>query len=92
MKTGSREKLTLFQKRKIKKHLDYITKKSKYYSKYKGKELKDFPVIDKKIMMENFDDFNTVNLSKDQALEIAMNSEKTRNFKEKYNNITVGLS
>ena len=42
--------------------------------------------------MENFDDFNTVNLSRDQALEIAMNSEKTRNFKEKYNNITVGLS
>ena len=92
MKTGSKEKLALFQKRKIKKHLDYVTKKSKYYSEYKGKELKDFPVIDKKIMMENFDDFNTVNLSKDQALEIAMNSEKTRNFKEKYNNITVGLS
>ena len=92
MKTGSKEKLTLFQKRKIKKHLDYITRKSKYYSEYKGKELKDFPVIDKKIMMENFDDFNTVNLSRDQALEIAMNSEKTRNFKEKYNNITVGLS
>ena len=92
MKNNDKEKLSLFQKRKIKKHLDYITKNSKYYSEYKGKELKDFPVIDKKIMMENFDDFNTVNLSKDQALEIAMNSEKTRNFKEKYNNITVGLS
>ena len=43
-------------------------------------------------MMENFDTVNTVGLSKDHALEIAMNSEKTRNFKEKYNNITVGLS
>ena len=92
MKISSRKKLSLLQKRKIKKHLDYITKKSKYYSGYRGKELKDFPVIDKKIMMENFDTVNTVGLSKDHALEIAMNSEKTRNFKEKYNNITVGLS
>ena len=92
MKIGNKEKLLSFQKRKIKKHLDYITKKSGYYSEYGGKELKDFPVIDKKIMMENFDTVNTVGLSKDHALEIAMNSEKTRNFKEKYNNITVGLS
>ena len=92
MKIGNKEKLLSFQKRKIKKHLNYITKKSEYYSEYRGKELKDFPVIDKKIMMENFDIVNTVGLNKDQALEIAMNSEKTRNFKEKYNNITVGLS
>ena len=92
MKSSNKEKLLSFQRRKIKKHLDYITKKSGYYSEYRGKELKDFPVIDKKIMMENFDTVNTVGLSKNHALEIAMNSEKTRNFKEKYNNITVGLS
>ena len=92
MKISSKENLILFQNKKIKKHLDYITKKSKYYSDYKGKKLEDFPVIDKKIMMEHFDIMNTVGLNKEQALEIAINSEKTRNFKEKYDNITVGLS
>ncbi|MCP1223124.1 F390 synthetase-related protein [Sebaldella sp. S0638] len=92
MKINSKEKLELFQKKKIEKHLNYITKKSKYYFGYKGKELKDFPVIDKKVMMENFDEMNTVGIHREQALEIAMNSEKTRNFKEKYKNITVGLS
>ena len=58
MKIGNKEKLLPFQKRKIKKHLNYITKKSGYYSEYRGKELKDFPVIDKKILMENFDTVN----------------------------------
>lgn len=92
IKINSKKKLTLYQKKKIKKHLNYVTKKSEYYSKYKGKSLLDFPVIDKSIMMGNFDDMNTVGLNREQAAEIAINSEKTRNFKEKYNNITVGLS
>ena len=53
IKINSKKKLTLYQNKKIKKHLDYVTKKSEYYSKYKGKTLLDFPVIDKSIMMGN---------------------------------------
>ena len=45
MKMNRKEKLEMFQRRKIKKHLDYVTGKSKYYSGYKGKKLEDFPVI-----------------------------------------------
>jgi putative adenylate-forming enzyme len=92
VKINSKEKLELFQRRKIKKHLDYVTKNSRYYFGYKGKKLSDFPVIDKKIMMEYFDDMNTAGVKKEKALETAISSEKSRNFKEKYNNITVGLS
>lgn len=43
-------------------------------------------------MMENFDELNTLGVKKDEAMEIALNSEKTRNFNQKYKNISVGLS
>ena len=89
---SDRQKLEAYQQRKLKKHLDFVTERSAFYRKYKGHELKDFPVIDKGVMMENFDTINTVGINKDEALEFAVNAERTREFDEKLKNITVGLS
>ena len=88
----SRKKLEAYQQRKLKKHLAFVTEKSAFYCKYKGHELKDFPIIDKGIMMENFDTINTVGIKKEEALEFAVNAERTREFGDKLKNITVGLS
>ena len=87
-----RKKLEKYQQKKIKKQLKFITKNSKFYSTYKGKELKEFPIMNKKIMMDNFNSLNTVNIDKDEALEFAINCERERNFSPKLNNITIGLS
>lgn len=92
IKMSSKNKLDAYQNKKIKKHLDYIVKHSKFYSEYKGKKLNEFPIIDKNIMMTNFNEMNTVGLNKDKAIQIAINSEKSRDFKVKYGKITVGLS
>ena len=85
-----------WQDKKIQKFLKKILPKSKHYSKkYKNLLIKDwrnFPTIDKKEMMENFDNLNTVNISKDEAFEVAHKAEKERNFTPKINGITVGLS
>ena len=88
----SRKKLEAYQQKKLKKHLEFVTEKSAFYRKYKGHELKDFPMIDKGIMMENFDTINTVGIKKEEALEFAVNAERTRKFDDKLKNITVGLS
>ncbi len=88
----SRKKLEAYQQKKLKKHLEFVTEKSAFYRKYKGHELKDFPMIDKGIMMENFDLINTVGIKKEEALEFAVNAERTREFGDKLKNITVGLS
>ncbi len=88
----SRKKLEAYQQKKLKKHLAFVTEKSAFYRKYKGHELKDFPMIDKGIMMENFDTINTVGIKKEEALEFAVNAERTREFGDKLKNITVGLS
>jgi len=88
----NKEELEKFQQKAIEKHLKFVTENSKFYFKYKGKSLKDFPIVDKKIMMDNFNEFNTVGVDKEEALDFAMDSEKTREFNSKLNNITVGLS
>ena len=90
----SRESLEKYQKKKIKKQIDFIKSNSKYFKKYysSATSLSDFDIMNKKIMMDNFDEMNTVNISKDDALRIAMNGERTRDFEEKCNGISVGLS
>lgn len=91
-KFSSKEKLVAYQKQKIAKQLKFVTTKSQFYKPYAGKELKDFPIIDKKIMMENFNILNTVNIDRDEALEFAISSEKSRSFSPTLKHITVGLS
>ena len=91
-KYKNREQLEKYQKKKINKQLKFVTQKSKFYSTYKGKELEKFPIVNKKIMMENFNSLNTVNIDRDEALNLAIECEKTREFTPKLKNVTIGLS
>lgn len=91
-KFKSRLDVEKYQQKMIKKHLRFVTKESKFYSEYKGKDLKEFPIINKKIMMDNFNRLNTVGIDKEEALEFAIKAEKERSFKPKIGKITIGLS
>ncbi len=94
-KFKTRKKLEKYQKKMLLKQMKYIKKNSNYFKDIKADSIDDFkkiPIMDKKIMMENFNDLNCVNIDRDEALEIAINGEKNRNFDEKLNNISVGLS
>lgn len=55
-------------------------------------QLNDFPLINKKIFMENFDAINHVGISYEHALETALAAEACRDFSPKIEGITVGLS
>ncbi len=91
-KFKTREQLTNFQQKRIAKKLSYVTEHADFYKEYKGKSLEELPIIDKKIMMDNFNRINTVGIDRDEALEFAIGSERSREFSDKLNNITVGLS
>lgn len=91
-KYKTRQELEQYQEKKIIEHLKFITHHSKYYADYKNKKLEDFPVINKKLMMDNFDQMNTVGINKNEALAFAIDSEKKREFQGKLKNITIGLS
>lgn len=68
---------------------DVLSKSNFYKNFYK---FEDFPVINKKIMMDNFNDINTKGLKKEECFEVALKAEKDRNFKPRCNKVTIGLS
>ena len=90
---SSREQLIKWQEKKIKQHLKWLCQHSPFYSDYKNKPLNEFPIMNKTMMMENFNQLNTARLDKDELFDIALNAEKTRQFEQSIiNNIAVGLS
>ncbi|MDQ0232571.1 F390 synthetase-related protein [Metabacillus malikii] len=99
-KFKTKEQLETYQNKKIAKHLKYVVRTSPFYQElYKGyeDEIKinnwaKLPVVNKEIMMANFDTFNTVGIKKNKALEFAFSAEKTRDFSSKLQNISIGLS
>ena len=88
-KWTSRDKLLKYQDEQVEKHLKFLKENSPYF---KTHQITDDFTMNKAFMMENFDKLNTLGVKKDEAMEIALNSEKTRNFSQKYKDISVGLS
>ena len=90
----TREALETWQNKKIKKHLKRVVKKSSFYSErlQKYNSWTAFPIINKKIFMDNFDAINTHGIEKEAAFEVAIKGEQTRNFSPMIKNITIGLS
>lgn len=85
----TRKELEIYQKKEVEKHLKYLKEKSPYFRRNDFKA--DF-MSDKKFVMENFDELNTLGIKKDEAMKIALESERTRNFDKKYKKFSVGLS
>jgi len=67
---------------------------SPYYSELlkNNKKLQDLPIMDKVLFMEHFNDINTCKIDLQQALQVAIESESSRDFNPTINGITVGLS
>ena len=55
-------------------------------------ELENYPIINKKIFMDNFNSINSLQITQDEAFKIALDAEKSRDFSSKLKNVTVGLS
>ncbi|WP_432665868.1 CoF synthetase [Wukongibacter baidiensis] len=112
-KFRTRKKIEDYQKRGIKKHIDFLKRNSEFYKKdglvslpnksgdSKPLNLKEKPIVDglenfvimnKEKMMDNFDRLSTVGIKKEEAFSIALNGERSRDFRDKINSITVGMS
>lgn len=92
----NRQEIEAYQNKRIEKFLKTVLPRSKYYSSYLKKhsteEWRQFPIIDKSIMMENFDGLNTAGIKKKEAFKVALQAEETRDFTPKLKGITIGLS
>jgi putative adenylate-forming enzyme len=88
----TKDQLIAYQEKQFKKHIKKTLSKTPFYQAYLDKPLHEWPVINKKIMMEHFNQLNTVNLSKEEALDVALKAEKSRDFSPLIKDIAVGLS
>ncbi|WP_010277449.1 F390 synthetase-related protein [Paenibacillus senegalensis] len=91
-----RKKLERWQEKKIMRLLNYVSRKSPYYKKLIDRicpgQWRELPVIDKRVMMEHFSELNTAGIDRQEAFEVAMEAERSRDFSPTLKGITVGLS
>lgn len=95
-KWSDRTAFERWQERRILRHLAFVQQQSPFYRRLWSdqplSEWRQFPLLDKSRMMANFDQLNTVGVSQDEALAVAIQAENTRDFAPKIGSITVGLS
>ncbi len=89
---GSRLELEAHQQKLWQKQSTFLTQNSLFYKKYNGLALSEYPLMNKSIMMSEFDKINTKNLTKDKCLDIALKSEESRDFSPMVGEVSVGLS
>ena len=88
----NRKKLEKYQQKQLAKQLSFMKQKSPYFKQYGDKKFQELPYMDKKIMMDNFNTMNTAGIRKEDALQLAIDSEKSRDFSDKLHGYSVGLS
>ena len=92
LKFSNRLQLTHYQQHQWEKFTRNVLPKSPYFYPYLGKPLADFPLMNKQIMMDNFDQLNTAHLKLDEVLECALAAEHSRDFRPTLGKYSVGLS
>ncbi|WP_102192221.1 F390 synthetase-related protein [Microbacterium aurantiacum] len=83
------------QRRLLRRHLRFLRRHSAYFRDLipvRGGVLADLPYMDKSVMMGRFDAINTVGAHRDEALELAIANERSRDFDADLGTNSVGLS
>lgn len=68
--------------------------KSPFYENLarRNEKLEGYTMINKSIFMENFDSINTKKIRREEALEVAIKAENSRDFTPMIGDVTIGLS
>ncbi len=88
--------LELYQDYRAQQMVAYVNEHAPFYrAHWAGHDLRDWralPTVDKRLMMDNFDTFNTRGISREAAMEVALRAEQSRDFRPTLNGLTIGLS
>lgn len=87
-----RAALAAWQRRRLERFLAHVLPRAPYYAPWAGKSLEALPISGKALMMGEFDGFNTRGIRREQAMEIALRAERSRDFRPAIGDVTVGLS
>ncbi len=90
------KRLRRYQEKRARRIVHYANTHSPFYRRHWASHNLDnwrsLPIVDKRLMMDNFDTFNTVGLKRDDAMEVAIQAERSRDFTPVLRGYTVGLS
>ncbi len=86
----SRADLTRWQALQLNRQLAFLKLHCQYYAEYD--QLQNSPLLTKQMVMENFDQLNTVRVRLIDAMTVARESEVSRDFTPTIRTLTVGLS
>ncbi len=89
---ASRQALENYQSKQLEKHRQFLINNSPYFAQLAGQPISQWPVMDKALMLQYFDQMNTANLRRDDVFKSALAAEASRDFMATINGITVGLS
>lgn len=89
-KFKTRESLEAHKRKKLKKLESFLKKNSSFYNSFNS--FKDFPIMNKEMMMTHFNSINTRGIDKEEAMNIALKSEQSRDFKSSIKDVVIGLS
>jgi putative adenylate-forming enzyme len=90
------QRLAAYQERWAREIVRFANERAPFYrdhwAGYDLAEWRILPTVDKRLMMANFARFNTIGVSADEALAVAMHAERSRDFTPTLRGVTVGLS
>ncbi|KAA9000112.1 CoF synthetase [Affinibrenneria salicis] len=87
-----RAALERYQQRQLARFAHRVLARSPYFRPYCRQPLARWPLMDKALMMAQFDRMNTAGLRCDELLACARRSERQRDFTPRVNGFSVGLS
>lgn len=87
-----RDRLQAWQQRQLQRFMRDVLPTAPFYKGYRVKSLTDLPMMDKLSMLTDFTDKNSQAISYEQAISVASQAEKTRDFSPKIAQFTVGMS
>lgn len=88
----TRQSLEAWQKKQLQHYFDTIVPRAKRFQGQKITSLEDLPIMDKRVLLDEFSERNRYGIALEDASELAMDAETSRNFRETYQGVTVGLS
>ena len=90
------DRLQHYQERMLQQSISHAQRHSPFYrqhwSQHDIRDWRTLPTVDKSLMMEHFSTFNTLGISHDEAMNIALQAEQSRDFYPALRGVTVGLS
>lgn len=90
------KRLRRYQEKRAQRIVRYANEHSPFYrqhwSDHDLSKWRTLPTVDKRLMMDNFDTFNTAGLTREAAMEVALRAERSRDFSPTLGGYTIGLS